>query len=264
MERQKMKGQSILRIESVSKHFGGLKALNDVNMEVMEGEIIGLIGPNGAGKTTLLNAVTKQFPLTSGKVFFQGERIDGLHVYDIPGKGLARTFQIVNLPQKLTVLENVEIGAHCRSKAGIFPSIFRVSSMKSEEKIIREKAMEILRLFELEDQANEITGHVPLGSQRVIEMARAMMCEPKILFLDEVTTGLNLKERQRVIDVIRKIHDQGTTIFMISHDMGFVMELSQRIYVLYFGKNLANGLPKEIMQNQEVIDVYLGKAHSDS
>jgi branched-chain amino acid transport system ATP-binding protein len=257
-------GNAILRLESVSKHFGGLKALSDVNMEITRGEIISLIGPNGAGKTTLLNAITRQYPLSGGKVYFEDERIDQLKPHKIAGIGIGRTFQIVNLPQKLTVLENVAIGAHCRGKAGLMPTIFRTASMKAEEGRILDNAMEVIKLFDLEAYANDVTGHLPLGSQRVVEMARAMMCEPKIIFLDEVTTGLNLKERGRVIDVIKKIHDQGTTVFMISHDMAFAMGLSHKIFVLYFGKNLAEGTPDEIKENQEVINVYLGKTDSNS
>lgn len=257
-------GNTILKLESVSKNFGGLKALSDVNMEIERGKIITLIGPNGAGKTTLLNAITRQFPLSAGKVFYEGERIDHLPPYKIAGIGMGRTYQIVQLPQKLTVLENVAIGAHSRSKAGVMPVIFRTPAMKAEEKRILDNAMEVIKLFDLEDHANDITGVLPLGSQRVVEMARAMMCEPKIIFLDEVTTGLNLKERGRVIDVIRKIHDQGTTVFMISHDMAFAMGLSHKVFVLYFGRNLAEGTPDEIKENQEVINVYLGKTDSNS
>ena len=255
---------TILRLDSVSKRFGGLKALSDVTMNIPRGKIISLIGPNGAGKTTLLNAITRQFPLSDGQIFFEDERIDQIPPHKVAEKGMGRTFQIVNLPQKLTVLENVSIGAHSRSRAGILSAIFRTPAMRAEEQGILEKAMDVIQLFELEDHAHDITGHLPLGSQRVVEMARAMMCDPKIIFLDEVTTGLNLKERSRVINAIHKIHEQGTTVFMIAHDMAFVMDLSDRIFVLYFGKNLAEGQPDEIMKNQEVINVYLGKTNANS
>jgi len=257
-------GNAILRLESVSKNFGGLKALSNVNMEITRGKIISLIGPNGAGKTTLLNTITRQYPLSAGKVYFEDERIDQIAPYKIAGIGMGRTFQIVNLPQKLTVLENVAIGAHSRGKAGLMPIIFRTPAMKAEERRILDNAMDVIKLFDLEEHANDVTGRLPLGSQRVVEMARAMMCEPKILFLDEVTTGLNFKERGRVIDVIKRIHDQGTTVFMISHDMSFAMGLSHKIFVLYFGRNLAEGTPDEIKENQEVINVYLGKTDSNS
>ena len=255
----------ILRFESVSKHFGGLAALSDVSLEVNEGDIAALIGPNGAGKTTLLNVATNLLPLSAGEVFLNDERIDHLPPYKIAGKGIARTFQILNLPEKLSVLENVAIGAHSKSHAGVFPIIFRLSGMRSEEKGILEKAMEIIDFVGLGDHVNDITGHLPLGLQRITEMARAMMCDPQVLFLDEVTTGLSFKERKTVIDVLWKIHERGSsTIFMIAHDMSFVMELSSRIYVLSFGKKIAEGSPDEIRNNQEVIDVYLGKSDADT
>jgi branched-chain amino acid transport system ATP-binding protein len=260
---EKMK-KTILSFESVSKNFGGLAALTDVSLSVTEGDVISLIGPNGAGKTTLLNIATNLLPLSSGKVIFEDERTDHLPPYRIPGRGIARTFQILKLPLKLSVLENVAIGAHSRSESGVFPIVLRLSRMRSEEMQIMEKAKEAIRFVGLEDHMNAITGILPLGTQRLVEMARALMCEPKLLFLDEVTTGLNFHEKQKVIHVLQKIREQGTTIFIVAHDMSFVMELSSKIYVLNFGKKIAEGSPEEIRKNREVIDVYLGRTETNS
>jgi len=256
--------KTILQFESVSKNFGGLAALSNVTLSVAEGDVVSLIGPNGAGKTTLLNIATNLLPLSSGKVFFENERVDHLPPYSIPGRGLARTFQILKLPQKLSVLENVAIGAHSRGQCGVFPIILRFPKMRLEESRILGKAKEVIQFVGLEDHMNTITGHLPLGIQRLVEMARALACEPKLLFLDEVTTGLNFHEKQKVISVLQKIRDQGTTIFIVAHDMSFVMELSSKIYVLNFGKKIAEGSPEEIWKNQEVIDVYLGRIETNS
>ena len=157
-----------------------------------------------------------------------------------------------------------DIGAHSRSESGVFPIILRLSRMRSEEMQIMEKAKEAIRFVGLEDHMNAITGILPLGTQRLVEMARALMCEPKLLFLDEVTTGLNFHEKQKVIRVLQKIREQGTTIFIVAHDMSFVMELSSKIYVLNFGKKIAEGSPEEIRKNREVIDVYLGRTETNS
>jgi len=251
--------KTVLLLESVSKHFGGLAAVSEVSLSVNDGEVVSLIGPNGAGKTTQLNIVTNLIPLSSGKVLFEGERIDSLPSYRIPGKGIARTFQILRLPQKLSVIENVAIGAHSWSQCGIVSILLRSPKMRSEERLILEKAKEVIHFVGIEEYMNAITGHLPLGIQRLVELARALACVPRLLFLDEVTTGLNFQERQKVIAVIQRIKESGTTIFMVAHDMSFVMELSSRVYVLNFGRKIAEGSPEEIGRNQEVIDVYLGR-----
>jgi len=256
--------KTIVSFESISKNFGGLAALSDVSLSVTAGDMVSLIGPNGAGKTTLLNIATNLLPLSSGKVTFEDERIDHLPPYTIAGRGIARTFQILKLPLKLSVLENVAIGAHSKSESGVFSIVLRLSRMRSEEKRIMEKAKEAIRFVGLEDHMDTVTGILPLGTQRLVEVARALMCEPRLLFLDEVTTGLNFYEKQKVISVLHRIREQGTTIFIVAHDMSFVMELSSKIYVLNFGKKIAEGSPEEIRKNREVIDVYLGRTETNS
>lgn len=256
--------RAILSFESVSKNFGGLAALSDVNLTVDEGDMVSLIGPNGAGKTTLLNIATNLLPCDSGKVILENKRIDHLPPYTIPSMGIARTFQLLRLPMKLSVLENVAVGAHSKGKASIYPIILRLPKIRTEETQIIERAKRAIEFVGLEDHMHAITGYLPLGLKRLVEMARAIVSEPKLLFLDEVTTGLNPHERQRVINVLHKVHEQGTTIFIVAHDMSFVMQLSSKIYVLNFGKKIAEDTPDEIRKNKEVIDVYLGRTNSNS
>jgi branched-chain amino acid transport system ATP-binding protein len=256
--------RAILNLESVSKNFGGLAAISDVNLVVDEGDMVSLIGPNGAGKTTLLNIATNLLPFDSGKVIFQGKRIDHLPPYAIPSIGITRTFQLLRLPMKLSVLENVAVGAHSKGRAGIYSIVFRLPKMRIEEVQIIERTKWAIEFVGLEDHMRAITGHLPLGLQRLVEMARAIVSEPKLLFLDEVTTGLNPHEKRRVINVLHKVHEKGTTIFIVAHDMSFLMELSSKIYVLNFGKKIAEGTPDEIRENKEVIDVYLGRTNASS
>lgn len=250
---------SLLRLESIYKNFGGLQALSDVNMHVEEGSISALIGPNGSGKTTLFNAITNIIPATSGKIFFNGESIDQLPAYLVPGKGLARTFQIISLFRTASVWENVASGAFTKSKAEMLSILFRMSWMRAEERLIRERTMDTLRYLGIEHLANSQAGMLPFGQQRLVELARALVGEPRMLLLDEPLSGLNAHESGMLQEKIMEIRNRGLTILFVEHEMKAVMRLAEKITVLNFGKKIAEGSPNEIRNNSEVVEVYLGK-----
>jgi branched-chain amino acid transport system ATP-binding protein len=250
---------SLLHIESVSKNFGGLQALTDVSTDVREGSISALIGPNGSGKTTLFNTITKMIPHDSGRIFFAGERIDHLPAHLIPSKGIARTFQIVSLFREAYVWENVASGAFSKTKAEIFSILFRLRQMRSEERQIKERTMETLRFLGIEHLAERPAGMLPIGQQRLVELGRGLVSEPKLLLLDEPLSGLNLRESEAVQQKIIEIRNRGITILFVEHEMKSVMRLAEKITVLNFGRKIAEGRPEEIRSNPEVIEVYLGK-----
>lgn len=250
---------SLLRLESIYKNFGGLQALSDVFMDVEEGSISALIGPNGSGKTTLFNTITKIIPQSSGQIFFNGERIDHLPAYLIPSKGIARTFQIISLFCTASVWENVASGAFSKSKAEILSILFRLSWMRAEERLIRERTMDILQYLGIEHLANTQAGMLPFGQQRLVELARALISEPKLVLLDEPLSGLNAHESELLQEKIMEIRNKGITILFVEHEMKAVMRLAEKITVLNFGKKIAEGRPEEIRNNPEVIEVYLGK-----
>lgn len=250
---------SLLHIESVSKNFGGLQALSDVSTDVEEGSISALIGPNGSGKTTLFHVITKIIPPDSGKIFFAEERIDHLPAYFIPGKGIARTFQIVALFREASVWENVASGAFSKTKAEIFSIVLRLPWMRSEERYIKEQTMETLRFLGIEHLAERPAGMLPIGQQRLVELGRGLVSEPKLLLLDEPLSGLNPRESEQVQEKIIEIRNRGITILFVEHEMKSVMRLAEKITVLNFGRKIAEGAPKEIRNNPEVIEVYLGK-----
>jgi len=252
---------TLLKVESVSKNFGGVNALLDVNVSVDQGSITSLIGPNGAGKTTLFNVITNLIPLDSGRVLFQNERIDHLPSHQMANKGIQRTFQLLQVFKELSVFENVALGMHAKSKAGLLPTIFRFPSMSLEEVEIIEQSKNAIQLVGLEAQMNETAGRLPFGQQKLLELARAFVSRPKLLLLDEPTNGLNPHETQMIIRVLHKIHDQGIDILFVAHDMVTVMEISDKIYVLNFGQKIAEGTPDEIAKNKEVIKAYLGKEY---
>lgn len=250
---------SLLRLESIYKNFGGLQALSDVNMDVEEGSISALIGPNGSGKTTLFNAITNIIPATSGKIFFNGENIDHLPAYLVPGKGIGRTFQIISLFRAASVWENVASGAFTKSKAEMLSILFRMPWMRAEERLIRERTMDTLRYLGIEHLANAQGGMLPFGQQRLVELARALVSEPKMLLLDEPLSGLNAHESGMLQEKIMEIRNRGLTILFVEHEMKAVMRLAEKITVLNFGKKIAEGSPNEIRNNSEVVEVYLGK-----
>ena len=250
---------SLLRLESICKDFGGLRALSDVFMTVENGSITALIGPNGSGKTTLFNVITKLTPLNSGKIIFNEERIDQIAAYLIPGKGIARTFQIISLFPTASVWENVASGAFSKTKAEFLSILLRFSWMRKEEKQIRERAVELLRYFGIEHLATRPAGMLPFGQQRLVELARALISDPKLVLLDEPLSGLNPYESEMLQQKILDIRGRGATILLVEHEMKAVMVLAEKITVLSFGKKIAEGTPEEIRNNPEVIEVYLGK-----
>jgi branched-chain amino acid transport system ATP-binding protein len=261
-EELKKMSNSLLEVDSVSKHFGGLTALSNVNLTVEEGSITSLIGPNGAGKTTLFNAITNLSPADTGEVYFQGERIDNLDTHMVAVKGIQRTFQLLQVFKELSVLENTALGMHVKGNSGFLNTVFRMRKMRSEEEEIFERSLAAIKFVGLEAKSSMTAGQLPYGQQKMVEFARAIVSEPKLLLLDEPTNGLNPSERGKLTELIREIRERHTSILLVAHDMGTVMGISDKIYVLNFGEKIAEGTPMEIAQNQKVIKVYLGEEYS--
>ncbi|ERL04308.1 ABC transporter ATP-binding protein [Mitsuokella sp. oral taxon 131] len=249
----------LLQAEHVSMVFGGLKAVSNFNLHLNKGELVGLIGPNGAGKTTAFNMLTGVYRPTTGSITFAGKSIVGLPPYEVTQRGIARTFQNIRLFSELTVLENVKIAFHFHVKYGLIEAVLRVGRYFREEQEIEEEAMELLRIFHLEDKADEVAKNLPYGAQRRLEIARALAAKPKLLLLDEPAAGMNPQETHELMEMIRWIRREfALTILLIEHDMSLVMGICERIYVLEYGEILAEGTPKEIKANPEVIRAYLG------
>lgn len=255
---------NVLSIENLTKSFGGLNAVSNVTLHIKSGEILSLIGPNGAGKTTLFNCVTGHYSPTEGSLIFEEKALNRLKPYQVTKMGIARTFQNIRLFPDMTVLENVMVGRHIHSKAGVIGAFLRFPKTKKEERGIWEKSKDYLLFVGLDKVMEERASNLPYGDQRRLEIARALATEPKLLCLDEPAAGMNPQESIELMKLIKKIIEKGITIFLIEHHMRVVMGISNRIYVMDHGSLIAEGNPSEIQKNPAVISAYLGEPENAS
>jgi branched-chain amino acid transport system ATP-binding protein len=249
-----------LRVERMTHFFGGLRAVHDFNLEILPGQVRGLIGPNGAGKTTIFNLITGIYRPSEGRITLEGESLIGLKPYEVASRGLGRTFQNMLLWRHLTVLDHVKLARYSKLRYGLIGSFLGTPACRREEQEHQRAALRFLKMMGIDHLSGQIVTNLPYGAQRRVEMARALATEPKILFLDEPTAGMNPEELSQMMDIIRRMRDEiGLGIFLIEHRLRVVMELCERIQTLVFGEVIAEGTPSEIQGNPAVIDAYLGK-----
>ncbi|HOJ51035.1 MAG TPA: ABC transporter ATP-binding protein [Syntrophales bacterium] len=249
----------MLKIDKVSKAFGGIAALSHVSVTVEEGTITGIIGPNGAGKTTLFNIVTGLYPPDEGEVYLQAQRVTFLPPEKLVRLGLVRTFQNLELFGRMTILENVMVGLYTKSSAGLMACALRLPKQRREEERVRREALKWIDFCGLAEVAEKEAASLPLGQGRLLEIARALATNPKIILMDEPAAGLNTRETAALAELMRKIREMGVTVVLVEHDMELVMEVCDRISVLNLGQKLAEGTPREIQDNPAVINAYLGE-----
>ena len=251
---------ALLEVKNLGISFGGLRAVDNFSLKIEKGQLYGLIGPNGAGKTTIFNLLTGVYKPTDGSFMFDGEELAGKSAIDINKKGIARTFQNIRLFGNRSVLDNVKVGLHNSESTNLFDSIFRTPKYRKEEKNITEKALELLDVFGLKEEANFKASNLPYGKQRKLEIARALGTNPKLLLLDEPAAGMNPAETAELMETIALVRNKfGISILLIEHDMSLVMGICERLVVLEYGRVIADGLPDEVVHNPRVVSAYLGE-----